>query len=438
MIILHLICSLFIGTSSFSGTGSVIDGYMNRTSAFPGDSVELYLHAPKDIPAQSIRLFDLKGNEVARFSMRVFPQEINQAKAYEHGYGYKLTRRIATPDLKSGVYLWENKIPFIIKARSPRVVILYPSNTENAYNNNGGKSLYGFNSSNKEGATVVSFLRPSSLPRHAEAFLRWMVTQNFDNVGYISDMDMDDYNAIRKSAMIIVPGHSEYWTVGARRNFDRFVKEGKDALVLSGNTMWWQVRYNEKRNQLICYRKAELDPVKDKKLKTINWNDVSLRYPILPSIGTEFPRAGYGRKEDKGWDGYKIIAKSPLLEKTNLLQNDILYFASDEVDGAPLQGFLNGIPRLDYSVLGFSRVEIVGYDLVSRGGAEGVATWIVCKPSHTSGIIINTASTDWCSYSGIGASVQIQTITHTMISKLLNKENVFSPEPAVVSASESL
>lgn len=434
MIILHLICSLFIGASSLSG----IDGYMNRTSAFPGDSVELYLHAPKDIPAQSIRLFDLKGNEVARFTMRVFPQEIKQADAYANGYGYKLTRRIATPDLKSGVYLWENKIPFIIKAKSPRIVILYPSNTENAYNNSGGKSLYGFNSSNKEGAAIVSFLRPSSLPRHAEAFLRWMVTQNFDNVGYISDMDMDDYNAIRKSALIVVPGHSEYWTAEARRNFDRFVKEGKDALVLSGNTMWWQVRYNDKRNQLVCYRKAELDPVKDKKMKTINWNDVSLRYPILPSLGVEFPRAGYGRKEDKGWDGYKIIAKSPLLENTNLSQNDILYFASDEVDGAPLQGFSNGIPRLDYGMLGFARVEIVGYDLVSRGGTEGVATWIVCRPKHTSGIIINTASTDWCSYSGIGASAQIQTITHTMITKLLNKENVFSPEPALVPPSESL
>ena len=28
---------------------------------------------------------------------------------------------------------------------------------------------------------------------------------------------------------------------------------GGHALILSGNTMWWQVRYNEDKTKLICY-----------------------------------------------------------------------------------------------------------------------------------------------------------------------------------------
>jgi hypothetical protein len=151
-----------------------------------------------------------------------------------------------------------------------------------------------------------------------------------------------------------------------------------------------------------------------------------LKYPILPSLGVEFPRAGYGRKGDKGWDGYKIVSRSPLLTNTRLAVNDILYFSSDEHDGAPLQGFSDGVPVLDNSVLGFARAEIIGYDLVSRGGIEGVATWIVYKATNSSGIVINTASTDWCSNSGIGVNQNIQSITFTMITKLVKKENVFS------------
>lgn len=427
--LLNLICSLFVTTSIISSGNVIIDGYTNRISAFPGDSIELYLSAARDVESQNIRLFDLNGKEVASCVMRVFRQERNKIKAYENGYGYKLTKRIAVPQLKSGVYLWENKIPFIIKSRNPNIVVVYPSNTENAYNCSGGKSLYGFNSSNREGATVVSFLRPLSVSQHAEAFLKWMITQNFVDVGYISDMDMDDYNSFRKCALLIIPGHSEYWTLPARKNFDHFVRAGKDALILSGNTMWWQVRYSDNGEQLICYRKTELDPIKNKKLKTINWNDSSLKYPILPSIGVEFPRAGYGRKDDHGWNGYKIVSRSPLLENAGLATDDILYFASDEQDGCPVSGFLNGVPMLDNSQLGFSRAELIGYDLVSRAGVQGIATWIVCQPTKSSGIIINTASTDWCSTGGIGSNPKIKIITHTMITKLLNHENVFSATP---------
>ena len=199
-------------------------------------------------------------------------------------------------------------------------------------------------------------------------------------------------------------------------------------LVLSGNTMWWQVRYSKNRDQLICYKLVP-DPIKSKKLKTINWNDQQLEYPILSSIGAEFPRAGYGSKEDKGWDGLKIITKSPLLEGTKLKPGDILSLRSDEADGAPLQGFdSKGQPIVDLKTLGFEKVEIVGFDKTFRI-QEGIATWLVIRKAKGSGIIINVASTDWCSSVGMGNS-DIQKITLTMINKLLKKEEVFAPEDA--------
>ncbi|MBT1706220.1 N,N-dimethylformamidase beta subunit family domain-containing protein [Chryseosolibacter indicus] len=403
----------------------IIDGYTDKLSAFPGDSIELYLNATA-INKHDVKLYDLAGKEVSKVNVKVFPQSPSVENAFENGLAYKKTCKVMVPNLISGVYMWANKIPFIIKTRNPKIVVVYSSNTVNAYCNSGGKSLYSFNSSDQKAAPKVSFLRPMPLPSPSEAFLRWLPQQPYKDVGYITDMDLDDYEAIKKSELIIIPGHSEYWTLQARKNFDRFVREGKNAMILSGNTMWWQVRYNEKKDRLICYRNAEADPVKSPKLKTINWCDPSLKYSILSSTGTDFQNAGYGRKIDKGWDGFKIVKNSPLLEGTNLTTGDILRCPSDELDGAPLLKIENDVPLLDYQQLGFKQVEIVGYDFVWRGGKDGVATWIVFKATESSGTVINTASTDWCSYRGIGSNADIKKITDTMIRKLINNENVFS------------
>jgi hypothetical protein len=406
----------------------VIDGYTDKLSYFPGDSAIVYLNATDTLKAYKIKLYDLRGKEVAQYSTTVFPQKMDQTKPYEFGFGYSPTMKISVPDLKSGVYLWDNKIPFIVKSHAPKIIVLYSSNTENAYCNAGGKSLYTTNSTANKAATKVSFLRPIQLPKHSEAFLRWIVTQDIDNVGYITDVDLEQYNSIKKCSLLIIAGHSEYWTLQARKNFDRFVADGKNALVLSGNTMWWQVRYNKTKDQLICYRKASDDPMKSKKLKTINWNDLTLAYSITQSLGVDFSLAGYGKKADKGWDGYRIVCRSPLLEGTKLHNGDILYFQSDEHDGAPLVNTHDAVPLINKNALGFDKAEIIGFDRVSRGGVDGVATWIIFKATKTSGTVINTASTNWCAYNGIGINSDIQKITLNMITKLINNENVFSTD----------
>jgi hypothetical protein len=405
------------------------EGYCYPLSVLPGDSVTVYLSFDQKENNYPVKLFDLGGKEVARYRANVFPQETAVEKPWENGFGYKATLKIVTPRLKSGVYVWENKVPLIIRSPNPKIVVVYTSNTENAYCNAGGKGLYDFNSSDKVSAQKVSFLRPINLPKHSEAFLRWFQHQNFKDVGYITDADLDNYSSWRKAELLLIVGHSEYWTLEARRNFDRFVEEGKNAIVLSGNTMWWQVRYSKKKDQLICYKLKE-DPVKSKRLKTTNWTDPELEYPIINSIGADFPRAGYGRKVDKGWDGYKIVTASPLLEGTNLKKGDILKLASDENDGAPLAGFDNkGFPMLDYAALGFNKIEIVGFDHVFRIN-DSVATWIVFRRTKSSGIIINAASTDWCSSEGMGDE-NVKKITLNMINKLLKKGNVFSSEVSI-------
>ncbi len=405
------------------------EGYCYPLSVLPGDSLRVYLNSDQKENNYSVKLYDLGGKEVAQYKANIFPQETNPEKPWENGFGYKATLRIVTPRLKSGVYLWDNKIPMIVRSPNPKIVVVYSSNTENAYCNAGGKGLYSFNSTDKLPATQVSFQRPINLPKHSEAFLRWFQHQNFKDVGYITDADLDNYSGWRKAELLLIVGHSEYWTLEARKNFDRFVNDGKNAIVLSGNTMWWQVRYNKKKDKLICYKLVQ-DPIKSKRLRTTNWTEPELEYPVINSIGADFPRAGYGRKVDKGWDGYKIVTASPLLEGTTLKKGDILKLPSDENDGAPLAGFdEKGFPLPDDAALGYFKAEIIGYDYVFRI-ADGVATWIVFRRTKSSGIIINAASTDWCSSEGMG-NEDVKKITLNMINKLLRGANVFSNEARV-------
>src|SRR6478609_4601935 len=105
--------SLFVALSviflNFQGS-AILDGYSYPLSVMPGDSLNVYLNANRKGP-YSVRLYDMAGAVVAEYKTTVFPQNISTDKPWENGFGYKPTLKIITPKLKSGVYVWENRIP---------------------------------------------------------------------------------------------------------------------------------------------------------------------------------------------------------------------------------------------------------------------------------------------------------------------------------------
>lgn len=257
----------------------------------------------------------------------------------------------------------------------------------------------------------------------------------------ICDQDMDDYAEIQNSKIIVVIGHSEYWTKAARLNFDQFVNSGKHAVVLSGNTMWWQVRYSADKTKMICYKDAVLDTIADPLLKTIKWPEPSLNYSVLNSIGADWPRGGYGVEPSfHGWRGYKImLPNSPLFAGTDLNVNDIISCESREFDGALLAGLDGqGNPLLDTVTLGFCKMELLAYDwglnVTFAPPVKGYGTFIAFKRSPASGNVINVASTNWCSrfqagiYGGFGSkdAGKVKQITLNMFNLLLAGDNIYS------------
>jgi len=213
-----------------------------------------------------------------------------------------------------------------------------------------------------------------------------------------------------------------------RRNFDRFVNEGKHAIVLSGNTMWWQVRYNDDKNQLICYKGVDEPPLPDT-MKTILWVFKALRYPITASIGCDFDRGGYGASgagKNESWSGFKVSnPESPLLAGLHLKKGDIIDCPSNEYDGAPLSGFeSDGTPVIDNKELRFNKIELIGYDLGFRT-VKTVATAMVFKRTARSGTIVTFPSTDWCRERQY-ATATVPRITRNAIDGLLADKNMFS------------
>jgi hypothetical protein len=400
--------------------------------------MSVFLNPNRTLRDFGVTLYDINKNkvtasngEVIRITTTIHAQDTAKDNPWKNGFGYDRAFTFKIPDLKSGVYLWEKKVPFVVKAKDPEIVVLYSSNTDNAYTTAGGKSLYSYDTITKKFAGVVSFLRPIWLPGHSADFLKWFQTLDYENVGYICDMDLDNYDNFRNAKVLIIPGHSEYWTRKGRENFDRFVDEGKDALILSGNTMWWQVRYSEKGDQLICYKDFDHDPIVDTLMKTITWDQPVLKYPILNSIGVESGQAGYGTSTDRGWDGYRITNEaSPLLNGTGLKNGDVIRLPSHELDGTLIKGVdTKGQLIINNDALKFYKIELVGYDSVSGYHENGIATWITLQRNETSGVILNVSSTDWCAKNGMRKLDHeiIQKITINMIDKLLKKENVFTP-----------
>ena len=145
---------------------------------------------------------------------------------------------------------------------------------------------------------------------------------------------LDDYENIKNYKLIIISAHNEYWTRKGRRNFDKFIDEGGDPLILSGNTMWKQVRYED--DKVICFNQYYNDSLFRDSLRTSNYGLIYLKYPIESSIGLNFTKGGYGIQQDNGWNGYKIVGESILLKNTELAKGDILSVPSEECDGADL------------------------------------------------------------------------------------------------------
>jgi hypothetical protein len=107
-------------------------------------------------------------------------------------------------------------------------------------------------------------------------------------------------------------GHDEYWSAGMRDAVEGFVDRGGRAAFFSGNTSFWQIRYEQDHRVQVGY-KADLedDPVfgteRQHELSTM-WSDPLVGRPENHMTGVSFTRGGYAHLENtpQGTGGYTV------------------------------------------------------------------------------------------------------------------------------------
>jgi hypothetical protein len=187
------------------------------------------------------------------------------------------------------------------------VLAVLPLNTYEAYNDWGGKSLYGSNSTGpatlasgefKLAATQVSLERPyASIDAARQDFetVAFLERSGFDAT-YATSVDVDrDPELLGRHRVVIFVGHDEYWSRAMRDDAESARDTGTNLIFLGGNDVFWQVRYGTgasgaDHSVLICYRSASIDPIAatDPPDATVRFADPPLSRPESSLTGTTY------------------------------------------------------------------------------------------------------------------------------------------------------
>jgi hypothetical protein len=437
------------------GASPKIRGYTDKQSVAQGHGLRFCIAnlSGPDVLQLPIRIVRLGLDEptVALGRATARPHAIPTHRAWEGSnweVGYELD---VGRDWTSGIYAARvgegtadsPDIFFIVRNARPGstspMVVQIPTTTINAYNNWGGASLYGYNSSSSP-ASAVSFNRPQYFDAiwkrgygfadewnaRIKSFVRWM-----EAAGYVTDFitnnDLHEEGELLLNYQLFISiGHDEYWTREMREHFDKFIASGGNAAIFGGNTCYWQIRFepDEKtgtaNRRQVCHKKADSDPVEDPSLKTVTWREVG--YPENRSFG-----AGYCDRVG-AWKGsgepkpFKVCRPEHwAFYQTGLREGDafgnddeetLLCYETNGVDyvmdgGRPVPTGKDGTP-MNYLILALAELP----DWQAPGNAAiGVFTNVLAG-----GTVFNAATTDWAR--GLEPCVQHCALLRTVTAKM--------------------
>ncbi len=265
----------------------------------------------------------------------------------------------------------------------PAGLLTLATNTWNAYNTWGGKSLY-------TGGTQVGFRRPfargmlcrpeverddrkarpirwgeapdvngdhfqayrmaNGYPAaigsagwftHERRFVEWAERRGYE-LDYCISADLEDPDLLSPSPgdgydLLIQVGHDEYWSAPQRAAVEAHVAAGGHLASMSGNTMFWQVRLegpdDDRAATMVChkYTAHETDPVVaagDPRSMTGLWCDPLVGRPEWSLLGAGSAAGLYnrfGQAVSAGSGGFTVYRHDHwLLEGTGLRYGDVL------------------------------------------------------------------------------------------------------------------
>lgn len=251
---------------------------------------------------------------------------------------------------------------FVIRAKNPgahaKILLQLTTKTYNAYDNWGGYSLYPFNSNGGRQGRRVSFSRPvtSSAWEWEIPFIQW-AERNGYNLEYAVNSDLESYPELLDHYRLVVSvGHDEYWSAPMRDNVERFVSKGGNLAFFGGNSLTWQVRFENGGTEMVSWKEAyREDPLyhPDRKipLLSILWSHPLVERPENQLVGAGTMFGGMQRSKGQYMDGpgvYTVYQPEHwVFAETGLKQGE-QFGTRDRIVGYECDGcehtFVNGRP----------------------------------------------------------------------------------------------
>jgi hypothetical protein len=378
----------------------MLEAYCWPRSVERGASVEL--HVSTDAPSFEIHVVRDDGVTQPLF------YEVGHAQPYgtpedasSHGCRWPTSIDIPVASWPSGYYAVtltagdERADAFFVVRPDPAdpapILLVLSTSTYEAYNDWGGPSLY-------TGGTRVSFERPLAKgflvkpePHRRKMqpepdreglwffgwaeplglsmwsggagwwnwerpFVHWAEANGY-RIDVATSQDLERHPEVLDGPRLFVSaGHDEYWSKGMRDALDGFTSAGGNAAIFSGNTCFWQVRFEDDHRAMTCFKyRAGEDPVlgtPEEHLLTGPWSDRRTGRPETSTTGLTFTRGGYSRYGlgvPRASGAYTVWRpKHWVFEGTDLRYGDALGLADTivayEVDGCELTTGPDGLP----------------------------------------------------------------------------------------------
>ncbi len=396
-------------------------GYPSKVSVAPGESLNFHISNDRNTPFDLTIYREGATRQLMATIPNVQAENYSCAGQASTGCGWPAAASFTVPTTwPSGVYTVEipragskkYRLLFFVRERNPgtaRILFLTSVNTFHAYNAYGGGSLY---DTDVPKLQKVSFDRPydgngvGNFDRWERHFVEWAETAGYP-LAYATTYDLEFIpNLLTPYDVVVIGGHSEYWTWAMRQRVKAYVAGGGRFLNLSGNTMWWQVRFEDNGRTMVGYKSWFDDPVKTREGATDeNWD-----YPIFDSsfliTGVHWPYGGYPGANGNGYyvvnAGHWVyggtgLAENALFGKGPTRDTSIHDKESDGLafncatDGSSILGPIRGLGTpANFTMLGIAPVEshirsmngvaVMGLYTTPSGGAvfsAGTTGWVL-------------------------------------------------------------
>lgn len=478
-------------------------------SAAPGDEVELRVAGPPGTGEVRITRIGARREQVWSGVVAIEPHDLPEDAA-QAGCRWPAAATVTVePEWRTGYYevslrtaagFRDEALGFVVvraPSGSDRPLLVLTTNTWNAYNDFGGRNLYtrgtrvsfdrpmapGFlakpsgpgdrvavvDAPDPQMRAHVSYLRAHGFsewagsagwPNAELAFVRWAERRGYE-LDYAANADLELVPGLLDGRRLYLSvGHDEYWSWPMRDAVEGFVAAGGNAVFLSGNTAFWQVRLEDGGATMVGYKdQFEKDPVMGtdrQHLLTSMWSDHLIGRPENEMTGVSFSRGGYhriGRAVGSGAGGYTVYRPDHFVfEGTGVVYGDLIGAGSVtvgyECDGCELE-LRDGLPHptgrdgtpADFEILGLAPARPFGRDNSprpvppgARSECEFIAWRVLGEESpaaaerfahghavmgvHRPGGVVFTAGTTEWAWGLTGADPVIERITANLIETL--------------------